>query len=144
MSRTRRIGALLFAILTMGGWWASGLEQYEEVQVENRTGYPLVKLYIAPSSRPAWGRNLLEREILRDTESRQVHVSALSEGERFFDILGVDTDGDRYLRSGADLTKGLPIVLTFRDFLEPSKESGCWEEYFEEYGNEGVQNSGQK
>jgi hypothetical protein len=113
-------------------------------RVVNRTGYTLVKLYIAPTSRPAWGGNLLGSGILQDNESIQLSLPPLSSGERFFDIMAVDADGDRYLQSGVDLSKDPTILLTFRDFLEPSKEGWGWEEYFEGYGDEIATDTKQK
>ena len=116
--------------------WVMGEGPGTPVRVVNRTGYALVKLYIAPTSRPAWGGNLLGSGVLQDTESIQLSLPARSSEERFFDVLAVDTDGDRYLQSGVDLSKDSTIQLTFRDFLEPSKEGWGWEEYFEGYGDE--------
>ncbi len=143
MRRTIRVGLLILSILTCMAYGGLGGEGYSEVRVVNRTGYSLVKLYIAPTSRPAWGRNLLQERTLLDTESMQVVLSPFAQGERFFDVMGVDTDGDRYLQSGVDLSKTSTIEITFRDFLEPRLEGWDWEEYFEEYGNEAVTSSGQ-
>lgn len=179
------IGALLFFMMACMEGWGGEPETYSGILVVNRTGYTLVKLYIAPTSRPAWGRNLLENggrrgsdlvqkgsesvsqslvaitpgpvsvregsvSLLQDSESMQIVPGPSTDGnrlfaeERFFDILGVDTDGDRYLQSGVDLARESVIVLTFKDFLEPRLEGSGWEEYFEEYGNEVTANSGQK
>lgn len=134
---------LLFSLFVMNSW-VIGAEPCLTVQVVNHTGYALVKLYVAPTSRPSWGRNLVGEGMLRDTESIQLSLTPLSKGERFFDIMAVDADGDRYLQSGVDLLKHSTIRLTFRDFLEPSKEGWGWEEYFEGYGNEITANTEQK
>ncbi|MCX7787380.1 MAG: hypothetical protein N2442_06765 [Spirochaetes bacterium] len=137
-----RIGLLFLSIFTCMVFGGFGGEVYSEVRIVNRTGYSLVKLYLAPTSRPSWGRNLLKEGMLLNTESVQVALSPIAKKERYFDVMGVDTDGDRYLQSGLDLSKIPIIVLTFRDFLEPHTEGWDWEEYFEEDENEVVARSG--
>ncbi|MFQ3620984.1 MAG: hypothetical protein SNJ78_08575 [Spirochaetales bacterium] len=107
----------------------------EEVKIENHTGYPLVALYLAPTSRPAWGTNLLQKELF-PSDVWKGRIYPQYGYERYFDVLAIDTDGDKYLQSGLDFWQSSHVILTFEDFLEPRKEEGDAEEYFEEYGNE--------
>ncbi|GAB4365866.1 MAG: hypothetical protein Kow009_02640 [Spirochaetales bacterium] len=151
MGRTLKIGFLLFGILSLDMVeWTESPGAAGEVRIENRTGYDLVEIYVAPTSRPAWGKNLLAGGTLREGGTVRFVPGSTGEEdvivgrERFFDILAVDIDGDRYLQSGVDLRKDPVVVLSFKDFLEPRSEGWGREEYFERYGDEVTEHSAQE
>jgi hypothetical protein len=92
---------LLSIALMMCASVASAADYY--VDINNRTGYTILQVFVSPAKASDWEEDVLGREVLADNDSRRITLSGYNSS--VFDIKLVDTDGDTYTFWNVDVAR---------------------------------------
>ncbi len=106
------------------------------VTFTNDTGYDINELYISPSVSDDWHDDLLQGRSVRSGSSMEVLVPEIEADTRFYDILAIDIDSDRYEMFEVDLSdaSNRNVIMTFDSFAD---DNGISEEDSSESYNQG-------
>lgn len=66
----------------------------QDFVVNNKTGSPIVRLYVARSTTKVWEEDILGNDVLNSGESQKITFSGYGQNECYFDIKAQFEDGD--------------------------------------------------
>lgn len=107
--RMRRLGwILLAALLATSGVWA---DDARDITVVNKSGKPIMELYISPSETDDWEEDVLGVDVLESGESVKIHFAGPVD-TCLYDILATNAEGDEWLLPEVNLCETFTINIT--------------------------------
>jgi hypothetical protein len=92
-----------------------GEGQSGQVFFRNKTGYSVVEVYISSTSISSWGENIINGVLYNDG-TLTVPFGALLSSEKF-DVMFVDSDGDRYIMNNVFIYNGVIFDMTLGNYV---------------------------
>lgn len=83
-----------------------------DITVVNKTGKPILSLFISPTDTDKWEEDVLGEDVLEDGESVEVHFSGYAKDQCEFDILATNEKGDEWLLPEVNLCEVSTITIT--------------------------------
>lgn len=94
----------------------------------NDTGFTIDQVFVSPAAATDWQEDVLGQDVLEDGDDVEINFSR-KETECAWDIMIVNSDGDKYYWKKIDLCKYATITLHYEDgkawadFEDPVEES---------------------
>jgi hypothetical protein len=105
----RRLGwFLVVALLATSGVWA---DDVRDITVVNKSGKPIMELYISASETDDWEEDVLGVDVLESGESVKIHFAGPVD-TCLYDILATNAEGDEWLLPDVNLCETFTINIT--------------------------------
>ncbi|MDO5506587.1 MAG: hypothetical protein Q4F49_09935 [Pseudoxanthomonas suwonensis] len=91
---------------------ATPVKRDYHVDINNRTGYTIMYVYVSPEASSEWEEDVLGSGVLQDRTSTRVTLRGY--GSPMFDIRLIDSDGDSYTFWNVDVSRR-DITVTLDD-----------------------------
>lgn len=105
----RRFGLVMVAaLLLVSAVWA---EDVRDITVVNKSGKPIMELYISPSEADDWEEDVLGVDVLDNGEQVKIHFAGPVE-TCLYDILAKNAQDDEWLLPDVNLCETFTITIT--------------------------------
>jgi hypothetical protein len=83
-----------------------------DIAVINRTGKPVLSLFVSPVDSEEWEEDILGVDVLEDGQTVKISFSGYDDEQCHFDLLATDEDDNEWLLPDVNLCEVVDITIT--------------------------------